>query len=157
MNLEEISTIELADKVLPFFNDHDMTNLHRPFIDFGMTEEEVTLNQRLVYDTLNVLQNLEYIIPQGNSNNWKLLTETGRKVKYAGGHFAYLKKIEEKAIADTERQKLNDEKLKYDVKNVKRIFKTYWWTFWFSVIALAISLGLGVLKLLEVFQQTPAK
>lgn len=39
-----------------------------------------------------------------------------------------------------ERDILELEKLKYDTKNAKRIFKTYWWTFGFALIALLISL-----------------
>jgi hypothetical protein len=87
-----------------------------------------------------------------NGDFWTEHNDTGRAAQKAGGHFAYLKSLDDKALADKERQRLNDEKLKYDVKNAKRIFKTYWWTFCFSVIGLAISLTLGILKLLEVFQ-----
>jgi hypothetical protein len=35
---------------------------------------------------------------------------------------------------------LNFEKLRYDVKNAKRIFKTYWWTFFIALLAFLISL-----------------
>lgn len=39
-----------------------------------------------------------------------------------------------------EKERLELEKLKYDIKNAKRIYKTYWWTFIFAIIALIISL-----------------
>ncbi|HEY5463230.1 MAG TPA: hypothetical protein VIJ95_08235 [Hanamia sp.] len=91
----------------------------------------------------------KYIIKTGQSGFYFKLTDLGREVKKAGGHFAYLKKLEEKELVDNLRQKLNDEKLKYDVKISKRIFKTYWWTFSFALIALIISLVLGILKVIE--------
>ena len=152
MDLTEILTIDLADKVLPFFNDHDMTNMYKPFLDIGITEDEIRLNQTKIYETLNVLKNLQYIVSAGDSNNFKLLTEIGRKVKSAGGHFAYLKNIADKEFAETERQKLSDEKLKYDVKNAKRIFKTYWWTFGIAIAGFAISLVLAILKVIEIIK-----
>lgn len=37
-------------------------------------------------------------------------------------------------------EKLNHEKLKYETGNAKRIYKTYWWTFSFALIALLVSL-----------------
>lgn len=42
-------------------------------------------------------------------------------------------------------ESLSLEKLRYDVKNTKRIFKTYWWTFGISILALLLSL-LNVFK-----------
>lgn len=42
---------------------------------------------------------------------------------------------------DAEKEKLNLEKLKYDIKNSKRIFKTYWWTFGISIAGLLLALG----------------
>lgn len=41
---------------------------------------------------------------------------------------------------NNEFQKLSLEKLKYDTKNAKRIFKTYWWTFFIALLAFLISL-----------------
>jgi len=37
-------------------------------------------------------------------------------------------------------EELNQEKLKYETRNAKRIYKTYWWTFFFALIALLVSL-----------------
>lgn len=48
-----------------------------------------------------------------------------------------------------ELEKLTLEKARYDVKNAKRIYRTYWWTFTFSLIALIVSLILLILKLYE--------
>ncbi len=102
--------------------------------------------QRVLIHDIGYIENIP-------NNIWHFrLTQLGKIVKDAGGHFVYLKQLKNKENADRERQRLNDEKLKYDVKNAKRIFKTYWWTFTFAVVGLIISLVLGILKLLEVFR-----
>lgn len=69
------------------------------------------------------------------------LTDLGREAKSKGGHFKFLDYLKEKETLEIKRQKLNDEKLRYDVKNSKRIFKTYWWTFFISVSAFLLALG----------------
>jgi len=50
---------------------------------------------------------------------------------------------------EREEQSLNLEKLKYDVKNAKRIYKTYWWTFAFALIALSLSLFTFIKNLID--------
>jgi len=42
---------------------------------------------------------------------------------------------------NSEIERLNLEKLRYDVKNSKRIFKTYWWTFVISILGFLFALG----------------
>lgn len=57
------------------------------------------------------------------------------------GGFSKIFKIEYEEISRlNERDNLDLEKLKYEVKNAKRIYNTYWWTFTFALIALAVSL-----------------
>lgn len=146
-----------VDKVLPLLPDFSHFNLSTIIGNSGWTQQEIDEAYNLDrYMQILLIDRLKYV--DGNVDSfWVDLNELGRQVKSAGGHFAYLKKLSDKATADIERQKLNDEKLRYDVKNAKRIFKTYWWTFWFALIGLAISLVLGVLKLLEVFRPLHAK
>ncbi len=50
-----------------------------------------------------------------------------------------------KQKAEKAKEELSFEKLKYDVKNSRRIFKTYWWTFSISILALILSV-INVLK-----------
>jgi len=40
-----------------------------------------------------------------------------------------------------EKEKLDFEKLKYDVKSSKRIYKSYWWTFFISILGFILALG----------------
>jgi len=90
---------------------------------------------------------LEYVIE--NEQSYLELTDKGRNAKKAGGHFSYLQQLASKAAIESERQKLNDEKLRLDLKNSKRIFKTYWWTFTFALISFIYVLIQIVLKLVE--------
>lgn len=55
---------------------------------------------------------------------------------YEGG----FKAIYEKQKAEAEKEALLSEKSKYDVKNAKRIFNTYWWTFGMSILGIFLSL-----------------
>jgi len=57
-----------------------------------------------------------------------------------GGFSKIYKNEYEKIKRQDEKENLDLEKLKYEVKNAKRIYKTYWLTFTFALIALAVSL-----------------
>ena len=118
MQFDQLTTIEIADKVLIYFKDHDMTNIYAPFLDIGMTEEDLSGGQytRLMYNAIKALEeSLEYIEKTGNSGQWYLLTDKGREVKAAGGHFAYRNKIDEKSKADNARQERKDKSDELDL------------------------------------------
>ena len=93
-------------------------------------------------DFRNLIQNdLKYIETPPN-NSWETrLTPLGIKVKQAGGHESYIKSLVINSEIEKDRQILTDEKLKYDVKNAKKIFKTYWWTFGLSIAAFLLAVG----------------
>lgn len=57
-----------------------------------------------------------------------------------GGFSNIYDNIEQEDIKKQEYEKLNLEKLKYDTKNAKRVYKTYWFTFVIAIIALLISI-----------------
>jgi hypothetical protein len=71
------------------------------------------------------------------------LTEKARLVKQKGGIVEYNIFI-----------KKQDQKLEYDLKNAKRVYQTYWFTFGIAVLAFLISLVLVILKIRE--PATPA-
>jgi hypothetical protein len=144
MQIENLPTIQLADKAIIYYDDYARTYIYFPFYQIGFKESKLHEGYGLTAITHTVIllsDTLKYIEPYNNSTDYYKLTDLGRQVKNAGGHFAYLKRLEEKAIADKERQTLNDEKLRYDVKNAKRIFKTYWWTFCISILGFLLALG----------------
>lgn len=78
---------------------------------------------------------------------------TGTRLKEFGWAFKGFEAERKKDLADIKRQFFSDEKLEYEVKNAKRIFKTYWWTFSFAIVGLMVSLFLLFLKLLEIIRQ----
>ena len=129
-----------VDKVLPLLPDFSHFNLSTIIINSNWIQQDKDEAYNLDrYIQVLLIDRLKYV--DGNVDAFDIeLNDTGRQVKKAGGHFAYLQKLDEKAVADAERQKLNDEKLKYDIKNAKRIFKTYWWTFAISIAAFLLSL-----------------
>jgi hypothetical protein len=58
-----------------------------------------------------------------------------------GGFTALYENEAKKQESEAEKERLSLEKLQYDVKNSKRIFKTYWWTFGISILSLSLALG----------------
>jgi len=75
------------------------------------------------------------------------VTPFAKTFLFHGGFIKIAEEIESKAILEAEKEKLNYEKLKYDVKNAKRIFKTYWITFFIAIFGFLISLILLILKI----------
>lgn len=53
---------------------------------------------------------------------------------YDGGFMAIFVEQEKERLEVEEKKKMELEKLRFDVKNTKRIYKTYWWTFGFALI-----------------------
>ena len=138
---KHINELEIVNEILLNFEEDSRNDIDAILRKIGLTDNIVRDLQILstVNKSIVSLENiLKYIEKFGDSY---ILTDLGKKVKSAGGHFVYLEKLEEKSIADTERQRLNDEKLKYDVKNAKRIFRTYWWTFGISILGFLLALG----------------
>lgn len=136
MNLDSITPIELANLVLLNFDDHTKTDLEDAFEKAGMSYEDLADKyHRLYLDTTFTLEkSLSYIKVVDESGCWYRLTELGLSVKKAGGHFKYLENLKTKSNIEVIRQNLNDRKLEYDVKNAKRVFKTYWCTFFISIL-----------------------
>src|SRR5689334_12725833 len=113
----------LIDKLLPYYPDFDS------FDPLWCDQSKWTEKDKnsLVYNqerVIKLLLRMDYVT-EDEYNHVFELTDKGRNAKKAGGHFAYLQQISDKAAIEAERQKLNDEKLRLDVKNSRRIFKTY--------------------------------
>ncbi|RYX84806.1 hypothetical protein EON73_03120 [bacterium] len=110
--------------------------------------------------TSNIIQDLHYkisdlLIKTFNYADHPLgryfirLTDKGRLVKSQGGHFEHIKKIADKDKLEKERQELNDEKLRLDIRNSQRVYKTYWFTFTFALISFIYIVIQIVLKIVE--------
>lgn len=77
-----------------------------------------------------------------NANHFRIEPIAGKTEKFIdNGGFRKRFDIQKgKKKRHEEVDNLTFEKLKYDVKNSKRMYKTYWWTFSFALIALLISI-----------------
>lgn len=83
----------------------------------------------------------DLLYPETNfepDNFWA--TEYVKAFLNSGGFTSIYNEEYERRKAELEKNELELEKLKFDVKNSKRIFKTYWWTFSFAIIALILSI-----------------
>jgi len=80
------------------------------------------------------------LLREGSVQSYFLLTEYTRAFLSQGGFTEIYDKalLEEKKNSEIE--ELNLTKLRYDAKNAKRVYRTYWWTFAFAIIALGVSL-----------------
>lgn len=142
INLKMESALAIADKLLPLLPDYNVFHFSYYAKDnLGWDSKEVQkITIHAPYIKRLMIEQLKYV-NEVTAGQWYELTAKGRNAKAAGGHYLYLKKIAEKELIENERQKLSDEKLKYDVKNAKRIFKTYWWTFSISILAFLLAVG----------------
>lgn len=66
-----------------------------------------------------------------------------------GGFSAIYDSAAAKLEIEEEKERLNIEKLRYDVKNSKRIYKTYWWTFAISIVGFLLALSKIILDLVN--------
>ena len=76
------------------------------------------------------------------------ITPFAKTFLWHGGFAKVAQEIQVQKQLEAEKEKLGLEKLRYEVKNTKRIYKTYWFTFLAAIIGLVISLVLFLLKLL---------
>lgn len=144
------NALKYVDSILPLLPDFNSFKIG----DVIMRSEVSELTKRLMISNLSSFEELLekklcYIKVHPSFNLLYTLTPLGRLVKTSGGHFAYLEKLAVEKKENQERQKLNDEKLNYDVKNAKRIFKTYWWTFWISIAGFILALGKIIFDLIK--------
>lgn len=108
--------------------------------------------RRAVTDTL-LNDELVELAGDKSSKVFLVINKKGRDVIRDGGYEKYLEKRASQTDRQNEIDDLTYKKLRYDTANSERMFKTYWWTFGFSVFALAISLVLLALKLVELARQ----
>lgn len=63
-------------------------------------------------------------------------TQFANEIYNNGGWFKHVQNLEIENQNDIVKKVLELEKLKLDIKNSKRIYNTYWWTFGFSIISI---------------------
>lgn len=106
--------------------------------DLVMVNQKISSAPEIVDDIETELEKRGLITFLDEEHTLTKLTEKGWN--WAGFEKAD-RDTEVKLNEEKERQQLSDEKLKYDVLNVKRVYKTYWLTVGISVAGFLLALG----------------
>lgn len=131
--------MKCIDELLPFFPEYGHFNLSEVILANSKGSKQILYDNAHDFIEQLLIDNTCYA-KEFNGRLWIELTDKGREAKRLGGHFAYQRKQDElKGLAE--------EKLKYEVRNVKRIYRTYWVTFWMALLGFLLSLFLGFQKL----------
>ncbi len=129
-----------------------LETLQRKFAEKGYNPDFMIFDIRLPFDKLGegsklsdeeLLKELDYLLKQEEIirieekfSEYYIITQLGTIAFH-----------DKKYLTLGENEFLAREKLKYDLKNAKRIFRTYWWTFGIAIISFLVSLALLILRL----------
>jgi hypothetical protein len=84
-------------------------------------------------------------------NDWYIRTGDGATFFDKGGYKKHFEKLNQEVEDKKERDRLSDEKLKIDLANAQRVYKTYFSTRAMAIAGAIVSVLLLLLKLAEVF------
>jgi hypothetical protein len=126
----------------------------------GTVYDVETINSKLIPDkSYDYCLSLFYILanfpqrllwPKDNlSEEHFWATDYVKVFLHDGGFTSLYERAEAKQKIESEKERLNLEKLKYDVRNTKRIYKTYWLTFGVSIAGFLLALGKIIFDLLS--------
>ena len=141
---KDIKALDIADKILLEFEDNLMADFDNIAHNAGFTYEIIEEFDLVIksIQAKNILsESLKYIKQTDKTSDWFILTDLGRQVKKAGGHFAYLKLLETNAAATLKRQVIKDQSDELDLKIKYWQVKTKYLPYIFSTIAL---IGTGI-------------
>jgi predicted transcriptional regulator len=93
------------------------------------------------------MEELGFIEITGDSRNVFEITIKGKEIVKEGGLEKFLTNQNSRERSITIKEEEEAELRKYNIKNAKRIYKTYWLTFWVAMIGGAVSLILAILKI----------
>ena len=107
--------LKYVDKLLPLLPDFSHFNISSIVLTSGWTQQEIdeAYNLDSVIQTL-LISRLKYVDGSAEAY-WIELNDIGRQVKNAGGHFAFLTCLADKAAVDKERQERKDKSDKLDL------------------------------------------
>lgn len=130
---------ERKDKILSFLSENKKG--HRievsPLTHFRTLFYEENIDDSDIELLCHKMKEDGYIDLRSGNVKW---TFKGEAFIKNGGYAALKLSQQNQRERDKLINQLSQEKLEYDVKNAKRIYKTYWWTFGFAIAALGISL-----------------
>jgi len=129
----ELKFLEILNNQKEYISRPELGKLIRPIIGAGEYEKIFSgfLNSKNYIIEFDQDENTKH--DYGQNKIYSIKTE-GRN------YLEFLKDTKEKEL-------ISFRKSKIDLKNAERMSKTYWWTFWFAVIGLLVSLYLLYLKI----------
>lgn len=148
MNSEHFEQIEksknaivIIDKILPHLPDFGVFHFAyyaKEVLHWSDKEirEIATAQYQIVHLALNHFQ----YINEKTKGYYYELNDKGREAKLKGGHFSYLKYLEEKEKNETERQEIKNKSDKFDLLNKQWQYKTKLLPYIVSVLALTVSI-----------------
>jgi len=134
---------DIANDALLHANEHTSNGIWTVLDDAGYTQEFILENdlRNVMEEAIEYLANKGLIEYEDKTYQWFKVTDSGRKVKQKGGISYYEEYVRKQEKEQYQRQLKSDEKLDFDLKNAKRVYKTYWWTFTIAILAFLLSVG----------------
>lgn len=143
--MDDIQRVDKAllylDKLFPIIPDFANFNVSDLMLKSGWKPEDVEDG----YDLDGIIQillvdRLKYASGKDDAY-WIKLNDLGRQVKSKGGHFPYLKFLDEKAKIETERQDRKDKAEKLDLQLKTWQVRTKYLPYIVSILALGVSIA----------------
>lgn len=128
------TALKHLDSLFPLFPDFDSFKIEDLISDFNRSNpgKKIPLELRTAFERL-LKDKLEYISVMQGMNLRFELTKLGREVKGAGGHFAYLQKLQQE-------KELARRKETADLLTKEWIYKTRLFPYIVSLLALTVSI-----------------
>ena len=135
------NAVNIIDRILPLLPDYGVFHFayYAKEVLLWSDKEirEIATNQhQIAHIALNQFQ----YINEKTKGYYYELNDKGREAKSKGGHFSYLKYLDEKKEIDTKRQERKDNADSYDLLNKKWQYKTKLLPYIVSVLALTVSI-----------------
>jgi len=137
-----------ADSVLELF---DTVRLRMATHEIDTSLKTKGCQPNNIRAALKQLEKDGYVQIDEHMIDWYIRTGNGATFYDKGGYKVYFEKLNKETEDKKERDKLSDEKLKVDLANAQRVYKTYFSTRAMAIIATIVSITLLLLKLAEVF------
>ncbi|MFP9098315.1 hypothetical protein ACLI09_04615 [Flavobacterium sp. RHBU_24] len=131
---KEVAIINFIDKLMILF-----PNYQDFMVDTFINQLEDKRAKRIDFEIEAVLKQMNYITNIRSSSRVSM-TDLGRTVKQAGGHFNFLKAIEQEQEWIKKREKLEIDNLETTISQNRHLYNTRWHTYILSVIAIVISI-----------------
>lgn len=135
-----ISAPKQIDKLFEVFPEHGHFRLFELIKQSSLSPSDKNLAEDNDAIEIMLVKTFKYAEPSDKSNLFFKLTDLGRQARNAGGHFAYLKKLDEKATADNKRQEIKDKSEELDLHLKQWQVRTKYLPYIVSFIALVFSI-----------------